>query len=256
MFRFFIIDRLQSILDTAIFLHVTFYLSYMTRELEEFLPNDEESEKKEPAFVDPTARKVGEVMLGSNSFLFPGSMVRGDKSKVEIGEESILMNKASVESTEEHPATLGDKTFISPGADLRGCSIGRGTMVGIDAVVLKGAEIGKNSIVGTNAIVPAGAKIPDGKLVLGQPAEIIRDVSDEELEKIQDIRSDLMERRKEFKMIEKRAERFNLNDTPKRPQKILEENKRKMAETDKETVPDLDDIREKLKEESENKHLF
>ncbi len=228
----------------------------MTRELEEFLPDDEESEKKETAFVDPAARTVGEVMLGANSFLFPGSMVKGDRSKVEIGEDSILMNNSSVESTEQHQTFLGNKTFISPGADLRGCSIGKGTMIGIDAVVLEGADIGKNSIVGTNAIVPKGAKIPDGKVVLGQPAEIVREVSDEDLEKIQDIRSNLMRKRKEFKMIEKRAERFNVNDTPKRPRELLEESKREMATQDEEKVPDLEDIREKLKEESENKHIF
>jgi len=228
----------------------------MNSELEEFLPDDEESEKKEPAFVDPAARTVGEVMLGANSFLFPGSIVKGNMSKVEIGEDSILMNSSSLKSSEEHQTVLGNKTFISPGADLRGCTIGNGTMVGIDAVVLEGAEVGKNAIIGTNAIVPEGAKIPDGKLVLGQPAEIVRDVSDEELEKIQKIRSDLMERRKEFKMIEKRAERFNVNKTPKRPKEILEENKMEMTDSNKNNVPDLSEIREKLKEESEDKHVF
>jgi len=226
----------------------------MTSELEEFLPDGEEEEGT--AFVDPAARTVGEVMLGSNSFLFPGSMVNGDRSKVEIGEDSILMNRASVESTEKHPTSLGDETFISPGADLRGCSIGKGTMIGIDAVVLEGAEIGEDAIIGTNAVVPEGMKIPDGKLVLGQPAEIVRDVSDEDLQKIDEIRSDLMDRRKEFKMIEKRAERFNVNDTPKRPQEILEENKQEMEKSDKKKIPDLSDIREKLKEESEDKHVF
>lgn len=226
----------------------------MTRELEEFLPDDEE--EQETAFVDPAARTVGEVMLGSNSFLLPGSIVKGNRSQVEIGENSILMNRASVESTEKHPAALGDETFISPGADLRGCSIGKGTMVGIEAVVLEGAEIGENAIIGTDAVVPEGMKIPDGKLVLGQPAEIARDVSDEDLEKIEEIRSDLMERRKEFKMIEKRAERFNVNDFPKRPREILEENKRVMEDKDEKKVPDLSDIREKLKEESEDKHVF
>lgn len=228
----------------------------MTSELEEFLPEDEGSEDEETAFVDPAARTVGEVMLGSNSFLYPGSMVKGDVSKVEIGEDSILMNNSSVEGTEEHPTSLGDKTFISPGADLRGCSIGKGTMVGIDAVVLEGAEVGEDAIVGTNAIVPEGKEIPDGKLALGQPAEVVRDVSEEELEKIKEIRSDLMGKRKEFKMIEERAERFNVNDTPKRPREILEENKREMAERDEKDVPDLNDIREKLKEESEDKHTF
>ncbi|MFP4000438.1 MAG: gamma carbonic anhydrase family protein [Thermoplasmata archaeon] len=228
----------------------------MTRELEEFLPDDEDSDEKEAAFVDPAARTVGEVMLGANSFVFPGSMIKGERSEVKIGEGSILMNNSSIQSTEQHPTTLEDRTFISPGADLRGCSIGKGSMVGIDAVVLDGAEVGENAIVGTNAIVPEGKKIPDGKLAMGQPAEIVRDVTEEEFEKIKQIRSDLMDKRKEFKMIEKRAERFKVNETPKRPREILEENKPELSEKNENNVPNLDDIREELKEKSEDDHVF
>ncbi len=229
----------------------------MTSELEEFLPEGEGSEERGSAFVDPAARTVGDVMLGSNSILLPGSIIKGDKSRVEIGEDSILMNGVSVESTEAHTTDLADRTFVSPGADLKGCTIGKGSMVGIDAVVLEGVEVGENSIVGTNAIVPEGMNIPDGKLVMGQPAEIVRDVSEEELEQINKIRSDMMERRKEFKMIEKRAERFKVNETPKRPREILEEEQPGSTRGDEEkNVPDLSDIRERLKERSEDNHTF
>jgi len=227
----------------------------MTQELEEFLPDSEDPEEKDTAFVDPGARTLGEVMLGSNSFLYPGSMVKAESSKVEIGDNSILMNKTSVESTEEHPTSLGKDSFVGPGADLKGCNVGNGAMVGMDAVVLEGAEIGDNSIVGSNAIVPEGMKIPDGKLVLGQPAEIVRDVSDEELEKIDEIRSDLMEKRREFKMIEKRAERFKVNDIPKRPREILEEKKQEFSEKEEE-VPDISDVKKKLRDLSEDNHTI
>ncbi|MBS3781680.1 MAG: gamma carbonic anhydrase family protein [Candidatus Thermoplasmatota archaeon] len=228
----------------------------MTHELEKFLQDDKDSEEDDSPFIDPTARTVGDVILGKNAFLFPGSIIEGEESEVDVGEDSIVMNKASVRGTEKHPTSLGKGSFISPGASLIGCDVGKGAMVGIDAVVLEGAEIGENAIVGTNAIVPEGMEVPDKKLVLGQPAEIVRDVSEEELKKIEEIRSDLVWRRKEFKMIEKRAERFNVNETPKRPQEILEENKLEMADRDEKDVPDLDEVRKKLKDDSEDKHIF
>ncbi len=242
-------------MNTTTFLHIFSYLSYMNQELEEFLQSDDESEDNSP-FVDPTARTVGEVMLGENAFLFPGSLIEGDESEVEVGEDSIIMNKASVKGTKQHSTSVGKNAFISPGARLEGCNIGEGAMVGIDAVVLEGAEIGEKAIVGTNAIVPEGMEIPDKKLVLGQPAEIVRDVSDEELKKIDEIRSDLVWRRKEFNMIEKRAEKFDVDKIPKRPEEMLEEKKPDKPDMDEKDIPDWDDIRDKLKDEVEDKHIF
>ncbi|MEF8874640.1 MAG: gamma carbonic anhydrase family protein [Candidatus Thermoplasmatota archaeon] len=222
----------------------------MTEELEESLPD----EKDDAPFLDPTASVVGEVEIGGNAFLFPGSIVEGDDSKVEVGEESIIMNKASVRSTEENPVSLGKGSFIAHGARLEGCSVGERTLVGMDAVVMEGAEVGEKAIVGTEAIVPEGMEVPDEKLVLGQPAEVVGDVSEEDLEEIEEIRAGLHEKRKEFQIIENRGERFDVFETPKRPKEILEENK--VENREKKDIPDADKLDDKLKELEKDHHIF
>ncbi|MFW5906958.1 MAG: gamma carbonic anhydrase family protein [Candidatus Natronoplasma sp.] len=223
----------------------------MTEELEEFLPGKEE----DSAFLDPTARIVGEVEIGENAFLFPGSLIEGEESDVTIGDGSIMMNKSSVRSTKENPASIGKDAFIAHGARLRGCEIGEGSLVGMDAVVMEGAEVGKGAIVGTDAIVPEGMEVPDGKLVLGQPAEVIEDVSEEDLQKIDEIRERLQEKRDEFKMIEKRGQQFGVFEAPKRPDEILEERKAEMKRVE-EDVPDIEKVKEKLKELEEDHYSF
>ncbi len=220
------------------------------------MPGEDGSEIDDSPFVDPTARTVGDVAIGHNASLFPGSIVEADKSKVELGDDSILMNKAFVEGTEGHDTSVGEKAFISAGARLKGCDIGEGAMVGIDAVVLEGAEVGEEAIVGTNAIVPEGMEIPDRKLVLGQPAEIVRDVSDEELEKIDNIRSDLVGKRKEFKIIENRGNRFDVFDTPERPEELKEDMEVERPDTNGKEIPDLEEVREELKEKFDEDQIF
>ncbi len=222
----------------------------MTEELEGFLPD----EKEAGPFVDPAADIVGEVEIGKNAFLFPGSLVESDASEVKIGEESIIMNKASVRSTENNSVSLGESSFVSHGARLEGCSVGEGALIGMDAVVMEGAEVGKRAIVGTEAIVPEGMEVPDGKLVLGQPAEVVGDVSEEDLEKIDEIRARLHGKRTGFQIIEKRGERFNVFETPKRPKEILEENKVEM-QGKKESL-DMEELNEKLKELEKDHHVF
>ncbi len=224
----------------------------MTRELEEFLPD--EGEEDDSPFLDPTARVVGEVEIGKNASLFPGSIVEGDESEVSLGEESIIMNKASIKSSKDHPVSIGKRSFISHGARLEGCSVESGALIGNDAVVMEGAEIGEGAIVGTNAIVPEGMEVPDGKLALGQPAEIVRDVSEEDLEKIDEIRSTMFDKRDEFKMIEKRGKEFDVFDKPKRPDEILKESE--VEKKEMKDVPDLEDIREKLDEMGEDNHTY
>ncbi len=226
----------------------------MNKKLEDTLPGDDEDNQS--PFVDPAAKMIGDVKLGKNSFLFPGSVIEGHESKVEVGKDNIIMNNVSVKSTDDHEVRFDDGVFISSGSKIEGCEIGRNTLIGLDAVVLEGVSVGKNSIIGTNAIVPEGMNIPDKKLVLGQPAEIVRDVTDEELEKIESLRSNLMDKRDEFKMIEKRAERFNINSTPQRPKDLWESNKNQLKKNDKEKVPDLDELREKLEKEFDESSLF
>lgn len=224
----------------------------MTKELEEFLP--EEGEENDSPFLDPTAQIVGEVEIEKNASLFPGSIVDGDDSEVNIREGSIIMNKALIKAAEDNPVSIGKRSFISHGARLEGCNVEKNALIGMDAVVMEGAVIGEDAIVGTNAIVPEGMKVPEKRLVLGQPAEIVREVSEDDLEKIAEIRSTLIDKREEFKMIEKRGKRFDVFDIPKRPEEILEESEVKKNEM--KDIPDLENIREELKKMGEDNHVY
>ena len=223
----------------------------MTDELEEFLPYRKEGEETDKSnFIDKTARVIGSVDMGLKISLWPGALIKGDESEVKIDDETTIMSNSSIQGTENHKTEIGKKSLISSGAQLKGCRIGEGVLVGIDAVVLEGAEIGDNSIIGTNAIIPKGMKIPEKSVVMGQPAEIKRDVSDEDLQKVEQIRTDLFRKRDEFKIMMKRGEEFNVYDTPKRPEEILKEHE----ELPDEQFDDIMDL-EKTKKEMD-KDLF
>ena len=223
----------------------------MTEELEDFLPNRGKGENDKSSFIDKTARIIGDVEIGSKVGLWPGAVIKGSESSVKIGEESTIMNGSFIQGTKKNPTNIDKKTFISSGARLKGCNIGEGALVGIDAVVLEGVNVGKKSIVGTNAIVPEGMEIPERSLVLGQPAEVVRDVTDEELQKIEEIKSHLSHKREEFKIMMDRGEEFNVFDTPKRPEEILSEHE----ELNSEELKDITDI-EKTKQESDDDLLY
>lgn len=238
-------------MPTIIFLQGFVVPKNMNEKLKEHMLGEEDSSP----FVDPAAKTVGEVKLGENSFLFPGSILEGEKSEIEVGEDNIIMNNVSVKATHEHPVEFDEGVFVSAGSRLEGCKIGENTLVGLDAVILEGSKVGKNSIVGTEAVVPEGMEIPDGKLVLGQPAEIVRDVTEEDLDKIKELRSNLMDKRDEFKMIEKRAERFDVRDKPKRPDDLWEE-RRNISEKEDKEAPDMEEVTKKLKEEFDESQLF
>ncbi len=138
----------------------------MTDELEDFLPK-RKGEVDKSAFLDPTAKIMGDVMLSDDSSLWPGSVLDGEKSKIKVQENSIVMNNATIKSTDEYSVTLGENSFISPGARIKGSNIGKDVLVGIDAVVMEGSDVGDGSIIGTDTIVPQGMKVPENPLWMG-----------------------------------------------------------------------------------------
>ncbi len=212
---------------TVTFLHRTNFSKTMTDELEDFLPK-RKGEVNKSAFLDPTARIVGEVMISKNSSLWPGSVLNGEQSKIEVGEDSIIMNNATIKSTEEHGVTLGDNTFVSPGAKVKGSKVGKNVLVGIDAVVMEGSDIGDGSIIGTDTIVPQGMKVPENSIVKGQPAEIVAEVDEGTTQQIDEIRDKISRKRDEYMIMMKRGQEYNVYDTPKRPREILESKKEEL----------------------------
>jgi len=140
----------------------------------------------ESAYIDPGARIMGAVTLGEDVVVLFGSVVRGDDDTVTIGDGSAVLENSLIEAPRGHPVVIGRRVLISHGAIVHGAKIGDGALVGIGAIVLDGARVGEQAIVGAGAVVPPGREIPPRTLALGVPAKPVRELTPEELARIEE----------------------------------------------------------------------
>lgn len=133
------------------------------------------------AYVAPSACVIGKVTLKEKSSIWFGATLRGDNERITVGRGSNVQDGAVMHTDPGSPLTVGDSVTIGHQAMLHGCTVGDGSLIGIQAVVLNDAVIGKNCLIGACALVTTGMKIPDRSMVLGSPAQIIRELTDEEI---------------------------------------------------------------------------
>jgi carbonic anhydrase/acetyltransferase-like protein (isoleucine patch superfamily) len=159
----------------------------------------------ETVFIDPTARLIGDVILGPHVSIWPFTVLRADSNRIMVGERSALLDKVLVESPKDHPVTIEKNVLISHGAILHGCMVKEGAIVGIGAILLDGAEVGRYSIVGSGCVVPPGMKIPDGSLVLGIPAKVVKTLDEQDRKRSEEQLVEAYEKsRKYLKIFQKR----------------------------------------------------
>jgi len=132
-------------------------------------------------FIAPGAIVLGDVTLGEDVGIWYHATVRGDRAPIAIGERSNIQDNAVVHVDAEHTVVIGKNVTVGHGAIIHGCAIGDNTLIGMGAIIMNGARIGKNCIVGAGALVTQNARIPDNSLVLGNPAKIKREVTQEEI---------------------------------------------------------------------------
>jgi len=130
-------------------------------------------------FIADTATVIGNVALENNASVWFNVVIRGDNDLISIGEDSNVQDGSVMHTDPGFPLTLGKGVTVGHKAMLHGCTVGDYSLIGINAVVLNGAKIGKHCLIGANALVPEGMEIPDGSLVLGSPAKIKREISDD-----------------------------------------------------------------------------
>jgi len=152
----------------------------------------------ETVFIDPSARLIGDVILGPHVSIFPFALLRADSDRITVGQRSVILDQALVESPEKRPVLIEERVLISHGAMLHGCTIRQGAVVGIGAIVLDGAEVGRNAIVGSGSLVPPGMKIPDDSLVLGMPAKVVRALTDDEQKRSADQLNEAYEKSRKY----------------------------------------------------------
>lgn len=131
-------------------------------------------------FVAPTAAVIGDVTLQANSSVWFSCVIRGDGDHIEIGAGSNIQDGAVIHVDPGFPTTVGKNVTVGHNAMLHGCTIGDGSLVGINAVVLNGAKVGKRCLIGANALVTEGMEIPDGSMVLGAPAKVKKQLTEEQ----------------------------------------------------------------------------
>jgi carbonic anhydrase/acetyltransferase-like protein (isoleucine patch superfamily) len=133
------------------------------------------------AYVSNEATIIGNVTMKSRASAWPGVVVRGDNEAIVIGADTNLQEGAVLHVDPGCPLTLGDKVSVGHQAMLHGCTVGEGSLVGIQAVVMNKAVIGKESLVGAGALVTEGKVFPDRSLIIGAPAKAVRTLTDEEV---------------------------------------------------------------------------
>jgi len=132
------------------------------------------------AFIAPTAVVVGRVTIGAESSLWHCAAIRGDTSPITIGEKSNIQDCSACHADPDFPLTVGNRVSVGHNVVLHGCTIEDDVLIGMSSTIMNGAVVGSGSIVGAGALVTQGTKIPPNSLVVGAPAKVVRETTEEE----------------------------------------------------------------------------
>ena len=131
-------------------------------------------------YIASTAVVIGDVRLGDHSSVWYNAVVRGDINYIQIGHRTNIQDNAVLHLADEFPCIVGNYVTVGHSAIVHACTIGDEVLVGMGATILDGTVIGDQCLIGANALVPGSMRIPDGSLVLGSPAKVVRPLTPEE----------------------------------------------------------------------------
>ncbi len=136
----------------------------------------------ESVFVAENATLIGDVEIGEDSSVWFGSILRGDVNFIRIGARTNIQDGSIIHvSSKTHPTIIEDEVTLGHRVTLHGCHIETGCLIGIGAIVLDGVHVGRNSLVAAGSLLTPGTEIPPRSLVMGTPARIKRQLTNEEI---------------------------------------------------------------------------
>ena len=144
--------------------------------------DDQIPELAETAWVADNAQVMGAVKIAADASVWFGVTVRGDTETIEIGEGSNIQDGSVMHADHGKPIKVGKHVTVGHMVMLHGCTIGDESLIGIGAVVLNGAKIGKNCLVGAGSLVTEGKEFPDGSMIMGTPAKVVRQLTPDQIE--------------------------------------------------------------------------
>ncbi|SFP66924.1 phenylacetic acid degradation protein PaaY [Tranquillimonas alkanivorans] len=133
------------------------------------------------AFVHPEAVLIGDTHVGAGAYIGPGATLRGDFGRVIVGERANVQETCVMHAFPNKDVVVEEMGHVGHGAVLHGCRVGRNAMVGMNAVVMDDVVIGAESIVAALAFVKAGMEIPPRSMVVGMPAKVVRQLTEQEV---------------------------------------------------------------------------
>ena len=157
----------------------------------------------ESVFIADGAKIVGDVAIGKDSAVWYNAVVRGDSCSIKIGNRTNVQDLACLHVDKQYKLEIGDNVTIGHSAIVHGCIVGNTVLIGMGAIIMNGAKVGDNCIIGAGALVTENTVIPDGSMVYGCPAKVIRSLKAEEISGILENADIYVEHAKEAKKNQK-----------------------------------------------------
>ncbi len=146
--------------------------------------NNKQPQLAPDCWIAESANVSGDVEIGRESSIWFGAVMRGDTDSIRIGSQSNIQDLCCLHGDPGFPCIIGDRVTVGHGAIVHGATVESDCLIGIGAIVLNGATVSSGSIIAAGALVPEGKHIPPNSLVMGMPAKVVRETTEEDREKI------------------------------------------------------------------------
>ena len=150
-------------------------------------------------WISETAQIIGNVVIGNNTSIWFGAVIRGDNEPIVIGDNTNIQENTVIHVDKGADVNIGSGCTIGHKAIIHGCTIGNNTLVGMGTIILNNAYIGNNCLVGAGSLITEGKTFPDKTLIMGSPAKVIRNLTEEEIEQNKLSANHYIDNFKEFK---------------------------------------------------------
>lgn len=135
-------------------------------------------------WVAPNAVVLGKVAIETDASIWFGAILRGDNEQIRVGARSNVQDGCVLHTDPGFPLDIEEDCTIGHMVMLHGCTIGRGSLVGIGSIILNGARIGEQCLIGANTLITENKVIPPRSMVLGSPGKVVRELTDEDVERL------------------------------------------------------------------------
>ncbi|CAM4156699.1 transferase [Bacillus manliponensis] len=155
------------------------------------------------AFIADYVTITGDVTIGDEASIWFNTVIRGDVSPTIIGNRTNVQDQCTLHQSPKYPLILEDDVTIGHQVILHSCTVKRNALIGMGSIILDGAEIGEGAFIGAGSLVPQGKKIPPNTLAFGRPAKVVRELTDEDLQDMDRIRNQYVEKGQYYKSLQK-----------------------------------------------------